>query len=209
MAYSKFTIRSVKERLGVQIVEDAALFTPAQIAPVTPSDHLKTTLTDYAPLALAINTEKSRSEWIIAPVLAEVRKLHQNQIGLFSGTTFVVDKAQGLDGKCHYIMSLSAEQFYISAPLLAIVEAKKEDIIGGIGQCVATMFAAQLYNEQEQKPLTAIYGAVTSGTNWKFLKLSGTTAWVDRDEYYLNEIEILMGIFSLIITTGNQPQVKS
>ncbi len=209
MAYSKFTIRSVKERLGVQIVEDAALFTPAQIAPVTPSDYLKTTLTEYAPLALSINTEKSRSEWIIAPVLAEVRKLHQNRIGLFSGTTFVVDKARGLDGQCDYIMSLSAEQFYISAPLLAIVEAKKEDINGGIGQCVATMFAAQLYNEKEQQSLPAIYGAVTTGTTWKFLKLSGTTAWVDRDEYYLNEIEILMGIFSLIITTGNQPQVKA
>ena len=124
MAYSKFTIRSVKERLGVQIVEDTPLFTPTQITPVTPSDYLKTTLSEYAPLALSINTEKSRSEWIIAPVLAEVRKLHQNRIGLFSGTTFVVDKAKGLDGQCDYILSLSAEQFYISAPLLAIVEAK-------------------------------------------------------------------------------------
>lgn len=206
MAYSKFTIKSVKERLGVQIVEDVALFASAQIVPVIPSDHLKTTLADYAPLALAINTEKSRSEWIIAPVLAEVRKLHQNQIGLFSGTTFVVDKAQGLDGQCDYIMSLSAEQFYISAPLLAIVEAKKEDIIGGIGQCVATMFAAQLYNEQEQQPLPAIYGAVTTGTTWKFLKLTDHTAWVDRDEYYLNDIETLMGIFSLIISQGKQTQ---
>lgn len=204
MAYSKFTIRLVKERLGVQIVEDTPLFTATQIAPVTPSDYLKTTLSEYAPLALSINTEKSRSEWIIAPVLAEVRKLHQNRIGLFSGTTFVVDKAKGLDGQCDYILSLSAEQFYISAPLLAIVEAKKEDIIGGIGQCVATMFAAQLYNEREGIKLPWIYGAVTSGTTWKFLKLCATTAWVDQDEYYLNEIETLMGIFSWIISHGNQ-----
>ena len=204
MAYSKFTIKSVKERLGVQIVENGSLFPPTQIVPVTPSDYLKTTLTDYAPLALSINTEKSRSEWIIAPVLAEVRKLHHNQISLFSGSTFLVDKAKGLNGQCDYLLSLGSEQLYIAAPLLAIVEAKKEDIIGGIGQCVATMFAAQLYNEQEQQPLPAIFGAITSGTNWKFLKLSGTTAWVDRDEYYLNEIETLMGIFSLIISHGTQ-----
>jgi hypothetical protein len=207
MAYSKFTIKSVKERLGVQIIEEAPLFEATQIVPVAPSEHLKTTLSEYSSLALAINTEKSRSEWIIAPVMAEVRKQHRTQVSLFSGTTFVVDKSKGLDGSCDFILSLTQEQFYIAAPLLAIVEAKKEDIIGGIGQCVATMFAAQLYNEREKKPLPAIYGAITTGTNWKFLKLRDTTAWVDRDEYYLNEIETLMGIFSLIIALGNQTQV--
>lgn len=200
MAYSKFTVKSVKEQLGVHVVEDSSLFVPAQIVPVTPSDYLKITLSEYAPLALSINTEKSRSEWIIAPVLAEVRKHHQNQISLFSGSTFNVDEAKGLDGQCDYILSLSPEQLYIAAPILTIVEAKKEDIIGGIGQCLATMYAAQIYNQREQHPLPAIYGAITTGTTWKFLKLNNATAWVDRDEYYLNEIETLLGIFSSIIT---------
>ena len=209
MAYSEFTIRSVKAQLGIRLIEDESLFDPTQLLPIAISDHLKTTLTEDAPVAIAINTEKSRSEWIIAPILSEVRKHAAKRISLFSGTTFTVDEAQGLNGQCDYILSLGQEQFYIAAPILAIVEAKKEDIIGGIGQCVATMFAAQLYNQQEQQPLPAIYGAVTTGTNWKFLKLSGTTAWVDRDEYYLNEIETLLGIFSLIISAGSQTQVTA
>ena len=207
MAYSKFTIRSVKEQFGIRLIEDMPLFEAEQIPRIAITDHLRTTLTEDAPVAIAINTEKSRSEWIIAPVLAEVRKHSAKRISLFSGTTFTVDEAQGLDGQCDYILSLGQEQLYIAAPILTIVEAKNEDIIGGIGQCVALMFAAQLYNEREQQPLPTIYGAVTTGTTWRFLKLSGTTAWVDRDEYYLNEIETLMGIFSLVISIGTQMQV--
>jgi hypothetical protein len=207
MAYSKFTTRSVKERLGVEIIEEMSLFDPAQIVPMTPSDLLKATLSEYASLALSINTEKSRSEWIIAPVMAEVRKQHRTQVSLFSGSTFVVDKSKGLDGSCDFMLSLSREQLYIVAPILTVVEAKKEDINGGVGQCVATMFAAQLYNQREKQSVPAVYGAITTGTIWKFLKLSDTTAWLDRDEYYLNDIELLMGIFSWIISTGHQAQV--
>ena len=106
-----------------------------------------------------------------------------------------MDAARGLDGYCDYLISLNPEQYYIAAPVLAIVEAKNEDIVGGVGQCIATMLAAQLFNEREQAPLPIIFGAVTTGTNWKFLKLIGNTAYIDRDEYALKEIELLMGIF--------------
>ena len=34
-----------------------------------------------------------------------------------------------------------------------------------------------------------IYGAVTTGTTWRFLKLQEKTAYFDMDEYYLKEIE--------------------
>jgi hypothetical protein len=207
MAYSKFTIKSVKEELGIRLIEDESLFGQEPIPTITIRDHLKMILAEDAPLATTINTEKSRSEWIIAPIVAEVRKQLAKRISLFSGTTFTVDEARGLDGQCDYILSLGSEQLYIAAPILTIVEAKKEDIIGGVGQCVATMYAAQLYNQREGHSLPAVYGAITTGTTWKFLKLSGQTTWLDRDEYYLNEIETLMGIFSLIIATGNQAQV--
>ncbi len=199
MAYSKFTLRSVKQELGIQVIEDKRLFQAEQLKPVPISDYLRLTLTEFAPLALSINTEKARSEWIIAPIVAEVRRHYHNQISIFSGSTFTVDEAQGLDGQCDYLVSLNPEQLYIAAPVLTIIEAKKDDIIGGVGQCIATMYAASLFNQREQQAISWLYGAVTTGTTWRFLKLQHKTAYFDIDEYYLKEIEVLMGILCQIV----------
>lgn len=199
MAYSKFTLKDVKQKLGIHIIENEHLFAAEQIQTAIISDYLKITLAEYAPLALSINTEKSRSEWIIAPVMAELRKTLNNTISLFSGSTFTVDEEQELDGKCDYIISLNSEQFYITAPIITIVEAKKEDIVQGLGQCIATMYAATLYNQKEGTQLDCVYGVVTTGTTWKFIKLSENKAYVDVDEYYLKEIQLLMGILLNIV----------
>ena len=63
----------------------------------------------------------------------EVRRQLNNQISLFSGSEFSVDPAQGLQGFCDYIISTSREQAPITAPVMIIVEAKREDSIGGLG----------------------------------------------------------------------------
>ena len=197
MAYSKFSLKEVKSKLNIQVIEDKHLFT--NIAPFAISDYLQTTLKEFAPLALSINTEKSRSEWIIAPIMAELRRILDNKISLFSGSTFTVDVDANLDGQCDYIISLNPEQFYITAPIVTIVEAKKENIIQGFGQCIATMYAATIFNERENNQLPYVYGVVTTGTTWKFIKLSENKAYIDVDEYYLKEIEQLIGLFLSII----------
>lgn len=158
MAFSQFTLKRVKTDLGIAVVEDRRLF-PADLPRVQISDHLQFTLDEFAPLALSINTEKSRSEWIIAPILAELRRQFNRQISLFSGISWSVDAAQGLDGVCDYIISGDAEQLYLSAPVIAIVEAKKEYIIGGLGQCIATLYVASIFNQRENNPIPCIYGA--------------------------------------------------
>jgi len=145
-------------------------------------------------IATAISTEKARSEFLIAPILAEVRRLLNNKISLFSGNEFNVDATQGLQGFCDYIISNSQEQLFISAPVMFIFEAKKEDIIGGLGQCVAAMIAAQLFNQNQGNEVGRIYGSVTSGTNWKFLFLEETTVYIDSTEYYIKEVDKILGI---------------
>ncbi|MFM8005054.1 MAG: hypothetical protein ACKO86_08930, partial [Dolichospermum sp.] len=91
--------------------------------------------------------EKARSEMIITPILLEVRRKANYQISLFSGTDFNVDIERGLNGYCDFVISRSKEQLTINAPVLIIVEAKNENIKGGLGQCAAAMLAAQLFNE--------------------------------------------------------------
>ena len=66
-----------------------------------------------------------------------------------------------------------------------IVEAKNENIKGGLGQCVAEMIAAQRFNEREGNAIDTIYGAVTTGEIWKFLKLAGAVASIDLSDYYI------------------------
>lgn len=91
-------------------------------------------------------------------------------------------------------MSRSTEQYYVTRPVLTIVEAKNESIPTALGQCIATMIAARLFNEQEKNPTDPVYGAVTTGTDWKFLKLKGQTAFIDVSDYYIKEINKILGI---------------
>lgn len=202
MPYSRFSLKDVKRKLEIQIVENQRLFSGENKAEI--SDFLKAVLEKYVPLALAVNTEKSRSEWIIAPILAELKDMLKGQISVFSGKRLDVSPETGLetglDGYCDYIVSLNPEQYYIAAPVLTIVEAKKEDIVEGLGQCIAAMYAAELFNEREDIHIPFIYGAVTTGTNWKFLKLKNKTAYIDTDEYALRPLDILMGIFVQMVT---------
>jgi hypothetical protein len=192
MAYSNFTLSKVKADFGIVTQEDRDLF--ADTAPIQPSDLLTLMLKDQLPLAMAINTEKARSELIIMPILMEVRRRVTHQIAVFSGSSFEVDPERGLDGRCDFILSRTSEQYYISSPIVTIVEAKNENIPSGLGQCIATMIAARLLNEREGNPIEALYGVVTTGTDWKFLKLVEQTACIDLSDYFIKEVDKILGI---------------
>ncbi|MEH2394021.1 MAG: hypothetical protein V7K21_20940 [Nostoc sp.] len=198
MSYSDFTLDRVRKTFGLTISDQIDIF--ACVHEVECPPLLAEVLRENVPLALASNTEKSRSEMIIAPILIAVRKYLNNQISLFSGIDFTVDSAQGLNGNCDFIISRSPELLILNAPVVTIVEAKKENINAGLGQCVAEMLAAKLFNEREGNNIQAIYGTVTTGTNWKFLKLIGQVIEIDLSEYYINDIGKIIGILSNIVT---------
>jgi hypothetical protein len=192
MPYSNFTLSKFKADFGIDTDETQDIF--ADTTPIKPSDLLALVLNDQLPLAGAINTGKARSELIIMPILMEVRRLIGKQISLFSGSSFEVDSSQGLDGRCDFILSRSPEQYYISSPIFAIVEANNESIPSGLGQCIATMIAARLFNQREGNMTEILYGAVTTGTDWKFLKLEGQIAYIDTNDYYIKELDKILAI---------------
>ena len=143
MAYSEFTFQKLETDLHL-IADEADLYSTVQGIKVSPA--LLDILDENVPLALAINTEKARSELIIAPVLVELRKSLQHRISLFSGVEFNVDPQRGLNGVCDFIISASPKQILLTAPIISIVEAKNENIKSGIPQCIAEMYATQLFN---------------------------------------------------------------
>lgn len=87
---------------------------------------------------------------------------------------------------------------------MVIFEAKRENINEGLGQCIAGMVGAQRFNRRNNAPIDPIYGCVTTGTSWRFLRLSGTTVTLDLVEYGLNQVDRLLGI--LVHMLGPIPQ---
>jgi hypothetical protein len=200
MAYSEFTLKRVRDDFGLTLVEGDR-FLP-EITPVTPADYLVEFLQESLPLAVGTGSEKARSELIISPLLLEVRRQTQRQVSVFSGEDFTVDASVGLNGVCDFLISRSTEQMMIESPVVIILEAKKGDLKPGLGQCIAEMVAAQRFNQENQRDIPTLYGAISNGTVWRFLKLEGTIVTLDLTEYSLNPVAQLLGTLVWMATIG-------
>lgn len=97
---------------------------------------------------------------------------------------------------CDFLVSKNPEQLFIRAPVITVVEAKNENLKSGFGQCIAEMVAAQLFNQQEETDVAEVYGVITIGTIWRFLRLSGQTVEIDLSEYYIKDVNKILGILS-------------
>lgn len=194
MSYSDFTLPDSLKLLELKSCEIPDLF--KGVEPLEASNFLKDSLEDNLIVALSSNTEKSRSELIITPILIELRKQFNKKISFFSGVDFIIDSTRGLNGNCDFLISGSEELLFIKYPVITIVEAKKEDLIGGLGQCLAEMVAAQIFNQREGQPISSILGTVTSGTNWRFLRLKNEQVEIDLTEYYLSDLDKILGILA-------------
>ena len=200
MPYRKFTLPQVVENFQLNLVEGDRFL--RDIPPVQPSSLLEEILQDTLPWAIAVSSEKARSEGIINPVLLEVKRQLAGKISVFSGEEFSVQPDVDLTGYVDFLISRSPEQLYVKAPTVVLVEAKKEDLKPGLGQCLAEMVAAQRFNQQQQQPISTIYGTVTSGTVWRFLKLEGQTATIDLTDYPLPPVERILGFLVWMAMDG-------
>jgi hypothetical protein len=200
MLYSQFSINKVKQDFHLKTVEGVRFF-PGLIEPIAPSPKLLAILEDI-PWAIAVDTEKARSEVIINPFLLEVRRILDRQISVFSGEEFNVDVSVGLNGVCDFLISRSPEQLTVEAPAIVVVEAKKSDLKSGLGQCIAEMVAVQLLNQAKEQPIQAVYGCVTSGTQWRFLKLEERTLTIDLTGYQLPPVEQILSLHKYYVGAG-------
>ena len=192
MPYSQFSVEQIKTNFGITLTRTVDLF--ADIPEREPSIFLKETLLFNLPLALEINSEKARSELIVAPILVEIKKRLPERMSLFSGREFNVDAARGLSGYCDFLISRSPEQLVIESPVIALVEAKNDNIQSGLGQCMAETIAAQIFNQRQENDIQTIYGVVTTGSIWKLFKLEGIAIEIDSSEYFINNVGKILGI---------------
>jgi hypothetical protein len=200
MAYSDFDLRTVLDRFGLRTDENTDLF--AGVPPAEPGESVRTWLARFGRIAVGVGSELARTVYLIGPMLAEAAVQAGDPVHVLPGVTLDVDRGLGLDGYCDYLITRSGEYYFVRGPLAAVVEAKREDLVAGLGQCAAGMVGIRLFNERDGTPVPAVYGCVTSGTNWRFLKLEGQTLFIDATEYHIREAGKILGIL-LAIARGS------
>ena len=195
MGYSNYkTLKQTLERLDLEEA-NANLF--PQITPYQPSEWLKRSL-EIAEL-VPLTNEKSKSEHIISPIITEIALAYLDEVTLYSGEDLYVDEKKDLAGACDFFIAKHPRKSVMQAPIITLAEAKDEDMDYGKGQCLAQMYAAQVFNEQKGKPQAFIYGCAVTGDDWKFLKLEGRQVTIDTKTYYLSDLSKILGIFHQII----------
>ena len=198
MAYSEFNLSRVADRFGLTITERDIFGATAEVA-ATPA--LVALLDRFYPLGRAIGTEKARSEFIIAPVLAELLLDPKRQVSLFSGIELPAAPEQGLTGVCDFLFSRSPQQLFLTRPIIAVVEAKNENLATGYGQCIAEMIGAKIFNEQKDLIEPVLYGVVTSGALWRFLRMEGQSVVMDSAEMDIKQLDKILGVLTAMVST--------
>ncbi len=199
MTYKDFTLESIRTDLGLKVRHER-LF--AQVEPVEAPQSLRDALNDGMPIGLT--SEKARSEFIVAPVLLAARTVTGKKFYIYSGQTLDSDAARGLTGECDFILTHSESTPLLTAPIMTLVEAKKNDIELGLGQCIAQMVGAQIFNQKTGGLELPVFGCVTTGEDWQFIKLDGQQVTLETNRYYIVAVEQILGMLKSIVNLFEQ-----
>ena len=207
MAYRDFKERDLRQKFGIQ-KREAALFKGEFIAPVPPSERLAFALEDAR--LITLSSEKAVSERIISNVIAELKRMMPEAVQIFSGEQINGDTEAGLNGEIDYVVTLNAMSIAPEAPILCVCESKIGRLDRAIPQAMAQLLGAERFNQKHSgdgPPITVLYGVVTDGNLWQFLRLEQNIVTVDTQLYYLNDLPTLLGAFKHILSVyfGQKP----
>ena len=198
-SYSNFTVEDLGN-LGLSVIAKRLFESRSDIAPST---WLLQCMEVYE--GVPLQSEKARSEMLITPIISEVRLKNPKKMTFFSGYQFNVDEKRGLKGFCDFIISQKYNAVFVEDPILAIVEAKhNQDLLDATPQCIAEMYAAQLFNERRNNPQPVIFGAVTNGYEWLFLKLEDNLVTIDTERFMLQNMPQLLGVWQAVIDSFDE-----
>jgi hypothetical protein len=60
-------------------------------------------------------------------------------------------------------------------------------------------WAQEFSTKKKGAKLEKVYGCVTTGKEWLFMKLEHKTIYIDKKSYALEDVETLLGVFQNII----------
>lgn len=143
------------------------------------------------------SSEAIACETLIFPVLREVWKPFTKELMLWSHQP--IDAANDLVGTPDYLFAKQSElgKIVMGKPLVAIVEAKKDDFTGGWGQCLIELYAAQQINENVN---LRIFGIVSNGLYWQFGSLHQNVFTKYEQKCDVNDLDEIFSILTHILT---------
>jgi hypothetical protein len=99
-------------------------------------------------------------------------------------------------------LSRSSEQLEIEAPIVILVEAKRDNLNEGIGPCIAEMIASEQFNQSNNVPIETIYGIISNGTQWRLMKLVEKTVTIDLMDYPILPVDQILGMLVWMAREG-------
>lgn len=196
MSYSKFKLSEVIENFNLTYSEEN-LFAKAK--PLKMSDKWYSVLETGIEISLPFGSEDARKSGIVYPILMDLRERNNKEVMVYAGLSLNADSKLGLNGECDFILARTKLTKMISAPIFTMVEAERHDFELGQGQCAAQMVGASVYNTKHKTPKSVIYGSITTGFGWQFMRLTDKELCLDTKIYSLEKIDEIVGIFQYIV----------
>ena len=142
MAATSYSKYSFEDLTKLDITFQKANFMPI-FEGIMPSNLLTETLNFN--LQIPMDTEIAKMQLIVSPIMNELLRITNNGFTYFSGYQFDVEKELGLKGHCDYLLTLKPKAVFIESPVICVVEAKRDNIDDAVPQCVAEMYASQIF----------------------------------------------------------------
>ena len=197
MAFSQFSYPEAVARFGLTREASPDLF--AGVPAVAPGPLLVAAQPVSNKLGAMAHSETARAIWLVGPLLADFWSRYAGRINLLAGVEFAADPEAGLTGFVDFLICRSPQTHFVTPPALVMFEAKRDSIPDGLGQCVAAMVGGQRFNRRAGEPDGPVYGCVTTGSVWKFLRLDGVALVEDMADYGPSDAARLLGILTHIV----------
>ncbi len=184
-------LQIVTQQFGLQVVEQRSPLLSPKPAPI---GRLLDRLEGGIDLIYPNTNEKTRAEVVVAPILLHLAFTYQ--LSLYCGEGFNIDLEAGLSGTVDHLFSRANPGRSTIQPAITTVIETKSNRYDTVSHCLVQMVSFQHWNASTD----IVYGVVTTGLMWRFLKLEGTTVTIDLTDYPLFPIHELLSILAPMVS---------
>ena len=128
---------------------------------------------------------------LIDALLAEIVPPFQN-LKVWKAAPLQSDKVYGVAD-----FLIAPRRGYVEAPLLCVIEAKKDDFDAGRVQCIGEMTACRWNNAQKSDPIN-VYGIVSNGQGWVFYELAPNGPVRETELFAISDMPRLLGMLHFL-----------